>query len=316
MMWKSILLSPFVFSLFFSVPLRSETPVESSLVLLELADHLQTAEQYDASITEYWRFLFFHPDHPLAFYAYYKAAKSYSALSDRDTAISLLRRALRLQSSNNYQPRIRYQLALTYIANQDYDIAELELFKLSHSAGEDEIAKAVTFLLALLRTQEQKWKKAQESIEEAIRQNHHPKLTGYLEQIRKILDQPIQTPQKKSPSVAKWLSTFLPGSGQIYSGRVWDGFNAFALNFITSYLIWDNLQEKRFRDASLIFWFVWLRYYKGNRMHAEEAAIRVNQSYTQAVTQQIYQLFNQASRFMSEDPLGIKLSDLRGPTGE
>ena len=175
MMWKNILLSPFVFSLFFFVPLRSETPAESSLVLLELADHLQTVEQYDASITEYWRFLFFHSDHPFAFYAYYKAAKSYSALNDQSTAISLLRRALRLESTYDYQEHIRYQLALTYINNQDYDIAELELFKLSQSAKTLELEKAATILLALLRTQEQKWKMAQGSIEEAIKHNHHPK---------------------------------------------------------------------------------------------------------------------------------------------
>lgn len=316
MKWKSILLLPFVFNGLFSSTLNSETPAGHSMELLKLADYLQSTEQYDASITEYWRFLFFHSDHPFAFYAYYKAAKSYSALNDRSMAISLLRRALRFEGADDYREHIRYQLALTYIANQDYDIAELELFKLSQSIKNLELEKAATILLALLRTQEQKWKKAQKAIEEALKQHKHEKLKKYFEEIRIILNQPIQTPMKKSPSLAKWLSTFLPGSGQIYSGQIWDGINALALNFVTSYLVWQNIRETNIRDASLIFWFLWLRYYKGNRMHAEEAAIRANQSYAQTITQQIYRLFYQASHFMSEDPLEIALSDLRCPTGE
>jgi tetratricopeptide (TPR) repeat protein len=314
MMWKPIFLLLFVFNLScpsFGIPRESD---KDSVVLLQLADHLFASQAYYASITEYWRFLFFHSDHPYAFYAYYKAAMGYSALNDHEMAITLLRRGLRLNMTERYRERIRYQLALVTIANQNYQIAELELFKLSQSAGNNDIGQAATVLSALVLVHERKWEKAQDFIQRSIHSfQDRPKLLGYLEQIRMMMEQPVRSPQKKSPALAKWMSTFLPGSGQIYSGRLLDGINAFALNAVTTCILWQTIQQKNIQDASLWFWLIWLRYYTGNRSHAEEAAIRTNQSYQETISRQIYQLFQDASSYMSKEPLTIELQDLMLP---
>ena len=62
----------------------------SSIELLQLGDYLYINQNYEASVTEYWRFLCFHPNHPYTFYAYYKAGMAYTQIEDWKSATSLL----------------------------------------------------------------------------------------------------------------------------------------------------------------------------------------------------------------------------------
>ena len=110
-----------------------------------------------------------------------------------------------------------------------------------------------------------------------------------IERIHKKLEELITKPGNKSVSMAKWLSIFIPGAGQIYSGNILSGINAFALNSLNSYFLWYTFDKKNYRDSILIFSLIWLRYYEGNISKAESYASDANILYRQNAVNQIYQ---------------------------
>jgi len=280
---------------------------------LRFADRLYLAGSYDASLTEYWRFLFFHPEHPHAFYAYYKAGLAQAELQKWEAAVSSLRRALQQETPNELRLRLRYQLAFTLMAKNDFDLATLELFKIIRADSTSHAGEAATWLYGLLLLYQKNWPEAQAVFARLQQRAVIADLWGDLQKIMDLL-QPLKIqPEKKSPQLAKWLSTFIPGSGQFYAGHFLKGLNALAVNAGAGYLAWRAIDEDRRRDFALIVLLLWSRYYQGNRLHAAEAAIRTNQRYQEDLLTQIYARLQQASRRVSNASLRIEWNDLPTP---
>ena len=81
----------------------------------------------------------------------------------------------------------------------------------------------------------------------------------------------------KSPRVALWLSTFIPGAGQIYSGKPFQGIVSFSLNVSLGYLTYKAVREDRDLDAFLILYFGLQRFYFGNLNQAQNYATEYNE---------------------------------------
>jgi TM2 domain-containing membrane protein YozV len=92
----------------------------------------------------------------------------------------------------------------------------------------------------------------------------------------------------KSPRLAQWLSTFIPGTGQIYAGRVRNGLLSTAINATFFYLIADALRDERYVDSVGIS-LVGLRFYWGNRSNAKQWAIEHNNKLEAALIRQLKQ---------------------------
>lgn len=75
----------------------------------------------------------------------------------------------------------------------------------------------------------------------------------------------------RSPSAAKWLSTALPGAGQIYAGRVGNGAVSAGLNGAFLYLLGSSVVDGRWVDALFIY-LGGSRFYWGGRQNAEKFA--------------------------------------------
>jgi len=82
---------------------------------------------------------------------------------------------------------------------------------------------------------------------------------------------------RRSPQLAKWLSTFLPGSGQIYCGKIGQGLISAILNGTLGYLTIKAIRDQRYYEGSALYLFVWSRYYWGSRYNAERFAIMYNE---------------------------------------
>ena len=81
---------------------------------------------------------------------------------------------------------------------------------------------------------------------------------------------------KKSPSFAKLISRFIPGSGQIYAGKFFNGLGSMLINGTFFYLLFDSIYDRRYVDAFGIY-MVGSRFYYGNVYNAEKFAIEYNQ---------------------------------------
>ena len=92
---------------------------------LSLGRYLAAQGNYDAAITEYKRFLFFHPDDARVGEVYYNIGLAYRAQGLWTEAITGLQTAMYLAGDSEAKSEYQLELAVTLIAAQDYDLARL-----------------------------------------------------------------------------------------------------------------------------------------------------------------------------------------------
>jgi len=80
---------------------------------------------------------------------------------------------------------------------------------------------------------------------------------------------------KKSPSAAIVLSTIVPGAGQCYAGRPYDGFRHFVFNGLLIFSVVQLMRDKQYAAGYLLGSFT-LPFYVGNIMGAKKSVERGN----------------------------------------
>jgi hypothetical protein len=95
-----------------------------------------------------------------------------------------------------------------------------------------------------------------------------------------------------SPVAAQWMSTFLPGLGQMYARDVRNGCNALAISVATGYLLVQSVMNGYFQEALLTDVTLFWRYYSGNRWRAMESAERYNERWNLELRKKILTLLS------------------------
>lgn len=232
---------------------------------LKLADSLYDIGNYQEAVTEYKRYLFFHPESNNQSDIYHKIALCFRKGSDWDSAIFYLKLSANSASSDITRNQRKIDLAVTYTAKGDYSTSNFLLVKITAFSKNKEVKQKAQLILTLNYIYTFQWKRAEEAFTNYVKLN--PNISGgEHNRIIKLLRKAIQEPLK-SPNVAKWLSTFIPGLGQIYCGDWRNGINALLLNTTLIYWCLDLAGKRQFHDSINVGLFS-KRYYFGNRSHA------------------------------------------------
>lgn len=274
--------------------------------LLQFGDRLYASGHYDAAITEFLRFQFFYPQSAEVFYADYKIGLCHDALGHFATAGSWLRQSLR-RSEATWRPIIRYRLALSLYSAGQIDAARIELFKLLNGEAPDSVRAAAGTIFAAVSTRSGDWQLAEQTLAAMAASNDD---NGLYPRAQRRLQHLRTQPEPYSPEAAKWLSTMVPGSGQMYAGEFFNGLNALAINAGVSYLLYREIREEDISDAVLLFALLWWRFYNGNRYQAEQAAIRANRAYQLQEVQTIDQILRQGLQEQGSARLEISLRQI------
>ena len=157
---NSISLFLIIILLFFSgfAAVAEESP-------LSLGRHLAAQGNYDAAITEYKRFLFFHPDDARVGEIYYNIGLAYRAQGLSSEAITALQTAMHLAASSEGKSEYQLELAVTLIAAQDYDLARLESIKVIMRSPSTELYRRALFLQGVACIYQFKWEEAREALQ-------------------------------------------------------------------------------------------------------------------------------------------------------
>ncbi len=250
---------------------QSESEVYSS------AQALFQKKAYEAAITEYLRFGWLYPRSKLVWYTRYKIGLSHLAEGNPELGRKYLEGILNDEKTPfNVKYETQLTLAKSYMKEGENNLAELEFNDLlTYSMRDEQIIetrfwKGWNFLL------EYNFGRACsefEKIREGEAKNFYASKASLLaEESRQGLNLP-----RRSPQLAKWLSTFLPGSGQIYCGKIGQGLISAILNGALGYLTIKAIRDKRYYEGSALYLFVWSRYYWGSRYNAERFAIMYNE---------------------------------------
>ena len=232
---------------------------------LSLGRHLAAQGNHDAAITEYKRFLFFHPDDPRAGEIYHAIGLAYRAQNMWAEAIDTLRIATHYATDSVTKSEYQLALAVTLIATKNYDLAQLELIKVKLRNPPVQLYRRTLFLQAVAYIYQFRWEEARNALREYTTD----------ERLETLFDEAVNIPQK-SASIASVLSKVLPGLGHIYVGDWRDGLNALLLNGAFGFLTINAVLDEHYTDAALWGSLVFLRYYRGNTFRAETAAAQFN----------------------------------------
>lgn len=243
---------------------------------LEFADYLLKKQNFYQAITEYKRFIFYHPESQLINNAYYQIGLCYKYGKKYGLARNFFEKVLDAQVDNSLKRAACLAIAKTYIDDKDFEAARFELDELikDNPAETSEIYywKGITYL------HEYKWKAAQIEFSRA-RAGSSSINAKWLDSIQESLpyiEEALHLPYL-SEKKALLLSTIIPGSGQIYAGKVMDGIISFVFNASMVYFTMERVKADDRLGAGLIVSVGLLRFYHGGRHNALQAAQEANE---------------------------------------
>ncbi len=246
--------------------------------LLILGDHFFRLNNYDAAITEYKRFICFHPGDVRVAKTYNQIGLAYRAQGLWQEAIISMRNAVSNTITDEEKSEFQLDLAVTLIASRNYDLARLELIKVMLRNTNDATYKRSLFLQAVTYIYQYRWEDARKILKDYTTD----------ELVNQLFDKAMNLPHK-SITAAKVLSAVIPGAGQMYAGSWGGGLNALGLNGVLGYVAADAILKSYYIDAALWTYFIFTRYYMGNLYRSETAVETYNQEQSQRVAESILQ---------------------------
>jgi Tetratricopeptide repeat len=256
--------------------------------LLALADSLYSAGNHHAAVTEYKRYMFFNSSGISNAAIYRRLGLCYRDVGDWDNAINSFRESINRQEDDSLRAECSIDLAIACIASGNYSAAEMALVRLSAFGAQPNLRSRASFFLAVNNVYRHKW----DAVGKFLRQSSPLSCPGEDSALCALLDKAAAL-KYKSPSKAKWLSTFLPGSGQVYAGEPLRGLNALSVNGLFAYVLyWSaTTHHDALEMANYILWFH--RYWSGNRNHAAEYAQENNAAKNEKMQQELLSAINE-----------------------
>lgn len=229
---------------------------EDAQRLFIFADRLFDEGEYYRAITEYKRFISYWPDHKLAKDASYKIGLCYFKGEKWKEAISAF---TDFKGKYPLQPLCEeadFKIGQSYYQKKDYHLAIDKFRELVRDCLDKELSEKSQFMIGWSYLHQNDWIKASE---EFAKIEPRSKLA---QQLAKESRAGALLP-RKSPTLAGVMSGILPGSGQLYCGRIQDGITAFLLNGI---FIWASIEcfDKDIETAGGILLFLETGWYLGN----------------------------------------------------
>ena len=207
---------------------------------LTLGDHFVKLNNYDAAITEYKRFIFFHAGDPRVAETYNQIGLAYRLQGLWQEAIVSMRNAVLHAITPAEKSEFQLTLAVTHIASKNYDLARLELIKVMLRNANVTTYRRSLFLQAVTYIYQFRWEEADEILREYTTD----------ESLYRLIEK-AKNHSPKSKKVAKVLSAIMPGAGQMYAGKWGGGLNVLALNGALGYVTVDTILKKYYIDAAL-----------------------------------------------------------------
>ncbi len=258
--------------------------------------YFQLGNYYDA-ITEYKRYIYFNRDGQGTDIsnAYYKMAISYRNRKEWDQALISMDQSIKTAKTEKEQMERRIDIAVIQISRKKYSAAEHVLLELERSANDKDIMEKSIFFRGICAVYEYKWEEAKSIFEMYYKTCSDMEMFSKKDDIMSLLNRACQM-KYKSPSLAKWLSIFIPGAGQIYCGNVADGINALTINVLAGYPMVHHFIKNEYFDSIFYYFILFRRYYKGNKYSAQKLAVQINDTMNKRMADDILKCLAGKSR--------------------
>ncbi|MDE0297454.1 MAG: tetratricopeptide repeat protein [Candidatus Poribacteria bacterium] len=256
-------------------------PTEKQLLY---AEQLFERRIYNPSILEYKRFLFYQSHTDMADFAHYRIAQAHYYQGNRGYSRQLFGEFMKTFPESPLYYHAQFMLGKTHLDDGENATARSAFFRILQEKGDESLRVQAQYLRGWCYLHDRNWFKAISEFRDIRRLRGENRDIGSfdarLERTAvKLADTTLaNTPLPlKSPRLAQFMSTVIPGSGQIYAGKIRNGLISLGINAAFFYLLGDSVADKRYVDAAGIF-LVGSRFYWGNRHNAKKWAKEYNQN--------------------------------------
>ena len=207
--------------IFFSTFPLSAAAVESSF-----ADSLFQEGDYLNAAHEYKRLLFLYPDAPQIDFIAFRVAASYQNAGKLEEAIRAYQLLIDTYPKSLLVERAKNNIAQCHVLSGDsgQGLASLNRFLSEHKGSS--LAPRAQFTIGMLHVNKGEWAQASRAWNDVYSTYPESSFAKVSDKLARMVKNADALPHR-SPTVAAVLSTLVPGSGQIYSGRMADGLYTF-----------------------------------------------------------------------------------------
>ncbi len=244
---------------------------------LALADSFFNLGHFEGAIGLYQKYLFYNLSPKNFPYPQYKLALSYLKRGkDGDwlKGEGILREIASLPSdSGGVRDSAQLSLIRHYVENKRYEAANSAISDFLLLSQKREMEKRLEKWKGILFLKGCKLKEAKKAFMSSGDSLVFYRIKG------------IKWPKKEW--VALFSSLILPGSGEIYSGKITQGLLSLSVNTLLFYGAYRSLRLGKRMDALLIFSFLFLRFYRGSVQNATQYARDANENYLKKILKEI-----------------------------
>jgi len=244
--------------------------------LFIFAEHLMREGEYFRAITEYRRFLFYYPDDPRRAMVHFSIGLAFYRGESYVEALQTFQEVTRRYPNTAYGQQAWLWQGETLIRQGQYTTAEQLYTEITERFPHDRIGQQARYQRAWTLLYRRQWRDAATQFQQVAPGSELYQSAQLLAQ-EALVGERLPT---KSPVLAGLFSGLLPGSGQLYNGRLGDALLAFFLNglFIVGAI------EAVHRDAPAvagILSFFEAGWYAGNVYGAINGANKYNRHTTE-----------------------------------
>ncbi|MBN2544099.1 hypothetical protein JXI42_14660 [bacterium] len=241
-------------------------------------DRLYADKAYFDAITEYKRYLFNNPDTPLSNYIHFKLALAYLQSDEYHEGIKELDYLIYQSDDREVSYKAGLILVLTYIGLGHFSLAEYEIIDKIPSHSESPKVIELKYWCGWTYLLQSRWDEARKQFMEIIENGEGGSQYYYAHAYALSKEMKLQPEniEYKSPNLAKWMSTVLPGLGQGYIGDWVSGAKSMGVNVLFGYLTGRAIANKDYFQGALIIYLCWSRFYFGSSVNAHSKAVQYN----------------------------------------
>jgi len=194
--------------------------------LIAFAEHLMHEGEYFRAITEYRRFLFYYPDDPRRAMVHFRIGLAFYRGESYGEALQTFREVTRLYPNTAYGKQAWLWQGESLTRQGQYTAAEELYAEITARFPADTIGQQARYQRAWTLLYRRQWRDAAAQFQQVAPASTLYQSAQFLAQAA-LEGEHLPT---KSPVLAGILSGLLPGSGQLYNGRLGDALLAFFLN--------------------------------------------------------------------------------------
>ena len=223
----------------------------SALEQLTFADQLFAEEEFELSVLEYRRFLFYHPADSAADRVRYKLGLCLMGLERWDAAQAVFGQLAETSGERQLVEAALFSSGTCYDRQGEGVAARLRYRNVAREFPEGGLADDAQLMLALTYVDEQCWLDAATEFGVLAREFRQSPLAPVAARLAAESAKGTDLPHR-SVRMAGGLSAVLPGAGQAWCGRPADGFFSFLFTCTFSALAIQSYRHDRESSACLL----------------------------------------------------------------